>query len=514
MDKKLRTPQMTALIACLCAGVLTHLFELTTVQFNYDNMLYLMDGWGSGYDLGRWLLQMLYNLFHRLGFSYNLPTVNGLIFLVLIALSARLVVSVLHIENRLCAAFIGMLMAVFPATTSILSFRFVSPAYALSLLLSITAVYVYPKFRLGWLLSILSLLCSCGIYQSNVPFTISLFLLILIQQALENRSSVWQVIRKGLCYCGVIAVAVGLYLLLAYYFVQFTYGFQDYQGANEMGKLSLAELPGLIRKAYGSILLLPVRDYSGMAPVGLVRLLYLLLCLLSLVMLAAVLIKGSYKPLMVVLILGLCALLPLALNFIVIMVPHGIIYMLMLYPLVLLPCLPVIMYDLLPPLEGAFWGRGQKLLTRVLAAAMALMVFCYGYYDNVHSTAHYYATVQTENYVNSIVVQVRMTEGFDTDKTWAFIGNFSDPMMNFIWEPVYEFGGQSLPSGNLNDHARYYWYWYFLGLNFEVADQEQIEELAAMEEVKAMPVWPNQGSTKVIGDMVVIKCQELYPEEG
>ena len=41
-----------------------------------------------------------------------------------------------------------------------------------------------------------------------------------------------------------------------------------------------------------------------------------------------------------------------------------------------------------------------------------------------------------------------------------------------------------------------------------MADEAEILELSASDEVREMPCWPNAGSIKVIGDKVVIKCQE------
>lgn len=121
----------------------------------------------------------------------------------------------------------------------------------------------------------------------------------------------------------------------------------------------------------------------------------------------------------------------------------------------------------------------------------------------------YYANRQVENYVNSITVQVRMTEGFTPDKQWALLGEIEDPLLKSHWDEESSYGGNSFAHHLLINYSRNEWFENYVGYEIPQASPEAVETLAQSEEVKSMPCWPSQGSIKVVDDMVVIKFQEL-----
>ena len=139
--------------------------------------------------------------------------------------------------------------------------------------------------------------------------------------------------------------------------------------------------------------------------------------------------------------------------------------------------------------------------------ALLILVFAYANGANVNYTALYYANRQTENYLNAMVVQVRMTEGFDTEKEWAFIGSIDDPLMYNSWQEEDVYGGNNAAVDLINKYSRNWWIRYSFGYSIPQASEEKTQQLAQMQEVKAMPCWPDEGSIKVIGDTVVIKFQ-------
>lgn len=509
-----QSPEWIAIVSALAAGFLTHLFAMVTSQFNYDNMTYNFIGIGDGVVLGRWLLSLMYDAGAALGFIFNLPALNALVFLAFAAVSAGVLVSIFQIKRKAFAAYIGMLVAVFPTATDTLIFRYTAPAYGVSLLLALAAAWILPRHRWGWGLAVVFGACSMGIYQANISFTISIFVLLLLQQTLKGESSPRQIVRKGLFYCGLLLCVLILYLLclrlcLTYYHAKLS----EYLGINKMGQFSLRELPQLLKETYWYVLRIPFDDYCGVAPIPLVRAIITLMGLASGVMLGIILLRDFKWPALL-LTIGLCALYPLALNFVMVMM-QAMPYTLMVYVFVLLPITPLILYELLPaPKEAAWRLKFRTMLTKGLGILMALLIFCYAYCDNINTAGLHYATVQMENYVNAMITQVRMTEGFDTTKTWAFIGNVSDPMMNFQWGQTAKYGGWNFPNANINDHSRYRWFREYLGIYFETLEREEAAKLAYLDEVKEMPTWPNQGSIKVIGDLVVIKCEELTGMEA
>ena len=119
-----KTPEGAAVIAALAAGLLVHLFGLVNILHNNDDIWQQPMGYGAGITSGRWLLTILGDFLMRCGFGYNLSVVNGVLFLVLVALCAGVIVSLLAIHSRGMAVLFGMLFAVFPSATSVLFFKY------------------------------------------------------------------------------------------------------------------------------------------------------------------------------------------------------------------------------------------------------------------------------------------------------------------------------------------------------------------------------------------------------
>lgn len=143
-----------------------------------------------------------------------------------------------------------------------------------------------------------------------------------------------------------------------------------------------------------------------------------------------------------------------------------------------------------------------------MSIVLALLIFGYAYDTNIGYTAVYYATCQVENYVTSLVTQVRMTEGFTTDLEWAFLGTVEDPLLHSAWGYEHWFLG-SMSAGDLLSWDSY-WHWIqqYCGYTVPLAGDGAEQELWENETVRQMPCWPNAGSIKVVDNYVVIKFQE------
>ena len=175
-----KTPEAAAVAAALAVGLLVHLFGLVNILHNNDDIWQQPMGYGAGITSGRWLLTILGDFLMRCGFGYNLPVVNGVLFLVLVALCAGVIVSLLAIHSRGMAVLFGMLFAVFPSATSVLFFKYTTVYYGIALLLSVLAAWALQGRRFGLLISALCTALSLGIYQAYVPVTVTLLVLVLL----------------------------------------------------------------------------------------------------------------------------------------------------------------------------------------------------------------------------------------------------------------------------------------------------------------------------------------------
>lgn len=504
-EKLKKTPAWTAFLAALMAGALTHMFALVNVLHNFDDIANQPGGFGGGLSLGRWFLEITGQLALKTGLNYNLPFVNGVIFLLLLAVSAGFLVSVLRIEKKLSGALIGCLFIVFPTVSATLFYRYTVIFYGVGVLFSVLAVWVLRRYRFGLLLSAALLCLSMGLYQAYAPLTIGLFVLQLIRQVLEGEKDLRRLVLDGLYDC--LALLLGLLLYFAgMKAAEAVWGapLEAYQGIDTMGQLALADIPRLIGQAFGSFFNITFRDYSGISSRKLIQLTYCAMGAVSAVTVSYILIARVKKLSLILAACLLCILFPIAVNFIVLMCPDSWIYTLMVYSFVLVGCFVIVTAECL----GAE-GRFGKIMTRLAGLAAAFLIFCYGYYDNVNYSALYYANRQVENYVSSMVAQVRMTEGFTPEKQWVLIGEIKDPLLRSHWDEEANYGGNSFAHHLLINYSRNEWFENYVGYDLPLVSEEEVAQIAGTGEVRAMPCWPSQGSIQVIGDKVIIKFQEI-----
>ena len=505
--KYLRRPEGAAAASAFLCGLLVHCFGLVNMLHNYDSIIVNPQGYGAGVASGRWFLTVLGDLVQRVTGNYNLSWFNGVVFIALVSLSAAVLVETLGVPvGKMTGALIGMILVSFPTSTSVLFFPYAAGYHGAALLLSVTAAWALLRGgKAGFVGSIFCIAMSMGIYQAYLPVTVSLVVLVLLIQTLREDVTFRQIFCKGLYCCLNIALGVGLYfaaveLSLNFYQVEL----HSYQNIDTMGQISIAELPVLIAAAVKGFCLLPLRDYCHLASLPVLKAGYLLAGIVSCVLICALLISRR-KKLPVVIMTGLlCAVFPLAVNLIVVMCPNSHIYTLMVYPFAVALCMPLALYEAQPETN-----RWKPAVRKATAAILLAVVMGNAYVANVNYTGLYYANRQTENYLNAMVAQVRMTEGYDSEKEWAFVGdNVRDPALSNGWNNAIRVGGNSTASGLINAYSREAWIEFFLGCRFPMAWPETVEALKTNEEVLQMPCWPAQGSIKVIGDQVVIKLEQ------
>ena len=502
--------ELTAAAAALVCGVIAHSFALFNSIHNYDDILQQPTGYGAGITLGRWLLTVLGDFFTKvLGLGYNLPTVNGLIFILLIALSAALLVNTLKINSRQSAAFLGCLMVTFPTVCAAMAFRYVAPYFGLSLFLSVLGPWCAERRKFGLPLSALCIACSMGIYQAYVPVSIGIFLLLLMKGSLEENAKLSSLVRKGVFYCGCLILGAALYFVgLKICLAAYSGTVLDtYQGVSTMGQLSLSRLPSLIAKAWSNAVFFPLKNHYSLTPAKALRIIWLALFLAIVCVSLSVLFTRRVKWLTGVFFCLMGLLFPVGVNFIEIMCPDSIVYTLMVYALVLFACVPLLLLEYVPKTQG----REKRIFSSVLGILLAIIVFYNGYYTNVNYTALYFSNRQVENFASGLVNRMQGAEGYTPDKKWVFSGTVQDSRFYDIWHEVPFYGGYIGCSANGLLRASYSfltWFQAYVGVETPVATAEEQERIEADSRFQEMPCWPAEGSVRVIDDYVVVRFPE------
>jgi len=503
-----KRPEIITIIISFVVGIAVHMFGLVNVLHNYDDIAVQPIGHGTSLASGRWSLFLFGNSIRRLIGEYNLPWLNGVLFIFLVAVTAGFLVSVLDIKKQKAAVIVGIIFVTFPSATTTLLFKYTAVYDAFALLLSVLAVWFLRKYKLGFIPAAFCIAFSLGIYQAYVPVTISICVLLLIKQVLQEDVKIGQLIWRGVCDCATLLLGLILYFLFLKAFLWvFHTSLNDYQGISEMGNIPLAQIPSLIAKAFIDFCLLPVNEYAGLAQTGLTKIAYVFLGVFTILILLFIAIVKKKNLSQIVLLLLLCITFPIAVNFIAVMCPNSWVYTLMVYSFALVPCVPLVLIEILPKTEGLL-KKLQRTLAGVAVCFVLILVTCNAYMANVNYTSLYYANRQTENYLNSMVTQVRLTEGFTPDKKWAPLGSINDPLLQGTWNNTELYGGNRHSNDLLTAYSWRSWINLYHGYALPWANHEETMALADNETVKDMPTWPSEGSIQVIGEYVVIKFEE------
>lgn len=498
-------PEIIAIVTAFVFGLLVHMFSLTNVLHNGDDINVQPQGVGSTLGSGRWLLFLLSRLGEGIPGNYNLPWVNGFLFILLLSVAAGFVVSIYNIKSITASMLMSAAMVSFPSVTCTLFFKFTSPQYGLGIIFAVTAVWVLAKWRYGFPISALLCALSMGIYQAFFPFIVSIILLLLIQYSLQKDSTLISIIKRGFYYLSALVAGLALYFLILKIMLKVEQlELLDYQGISSMGNISLLEMPRLILKAIKEFLLLPFRDYCNLATSPLLRWSYLLLGIVSIIIGCLLIIqnrKNIWETLAIVL---LCFLFPLGVNLIVLM-GATYIYANMLYSFVTVLFAPFVLLDLFSP-KKMLLDKVQQVAKVIIGVIVSVIILLNSYFANVNYTAMYYANRQVENFYNSISTQVHLTEGYDLSKKWAFIGYANNTFFNRSdWAGEHYYGTNVPAAALINQYSGKDWVYNYLGHFYRYTTQAEIDALAQMPEVQEMPFWPNYGSIKIIDDYVVIK---------
>ena len=519
-----KTPARVAFVAAVAGGFLVHLFGLLNLMHNYDDIFVHPVGWGSTIQSGRWGLALVGGVFHLLFGTYNVPLIYGLILLVFLGFSAAQLVKMFDVRSYKIAAALGGLLVVFPAVTSTLFFKFTAHYYGLAIFLAVVAARKLAESKRGFWLGTLFMVLSLSIYQAYLPLTIGLLVLVLLKRTLEEENATFlRTLRTGLFFCLSILAAVAVYRVMVDVSVVLgnkilvlvrqampgvvldDFTLLDYQGINTMGQFTLSSLLASVMTAYKLFFLHPFNGFCGLAPTALLQVVYPLLWALTIVAVVVPLIVKKKRFTHIGGAVLLLLLLPLATNFISVMCPDSDVYTIMAYGFVLVPCAPLLLYESWR--DAAVPQRVHKVCKRVLTGAIAFMLAAYAFWTPVNYTYLYFGNRQTENYFASMVTQIRMTEDFTDDKPWAFIGRIRDPLLKTPWDEVPIYGGNAGIKRMYHSYSRNEWITNYVGYKPKWASDAKVAKIKKTAAFKEMPIWPDEGSIRVIDGCVVVRFQ-------
>lgn len=491
----------------LAAALAAYGFALTNVLQNHDS-IGSFRVFGMGVTSGRWFLDVLGNFVDVWWGIYSLPYFSGLMAILFAALAGCLTVSALRVKSRLFSFLTAGIFIVFPSLGGAMLYMFATPFFAFAVLLSVLAAWLTDRYRLGFLPGGLCLCLSMGIYQAYLPLTASLLLLCLLRRCFsEDGREFRSLFLTALRYLAALVLGVLLYFLFLRFFLWYYHAeLSNYRGLDQIGHVQ--GLVSAIVEAWLGTVLLPFRPIHWIALSKVVRISALICILLSLLAFAFLLWK-SRRPLSVRLFALFCfLLLPLSFNLVTLMGNELQVYELMAYGMVCLFFTPVVLLELAArqeePARSAI-VRCRQGASALLAAALALSAVNYAWQDNVNYMVLYYTDQQTVQYFSSVLTRIRAAEGYSQEKKLAVVG---DTIVDrSFYNSVFDGSGGLFFSNDqtlIDSYSWFDWWENYFAFAQPGATEEELRAVISEEELAAMPCYPDDGSIRVIGDVIVL----------
>lgn len=502
--------EKAAFFSVLIFGLITHIhiFSVNYVSRDAVNI----DNLGATYSSGRWLLGFMYDVSSRLLGTYQLPFINGFISILFIGLAVVLIINALEIKTQFLAVLLGATIVSFPSVASHFAFMFTTPAYFLSLLFSTLSIYCFHKRPsiYSFILGVLLLCMSMGIYQAYLCFSISFALAIFLNHGLRHKVSFSKLFGRGFQFVTIISLGLILYFLVNKLVLSIKgYGMTNYQGLDKMGQISLSIISQAVSRAYSDQLM---PSWPGIITSFFEMNLTRLVIVIS-VFLFLRIVWGSENGISVKVLLFIALLVcPLAFNSIHIMVPETVpgVHSLMRMSLIFTFVLPLTYCDIL----SATHKSGQKrqfnsVLLSCCIFVLSLLPVTYCYRDNTAYLNAELAEEQAEAYFGSMITRIRSTNGYRDELPLAYVNPcISDSTLTQLSmkDNVHTFILSLSVQDVLNENN---WREFCaLHLGWSPSEVEDISYYQQLEEVQQMPCYPDDGSIQIIEGAVVVKFSE------
>lgn len=504
IGNKFKINEKLAFITVLIIGLFSHAFTFFNHVFFGDGIEYI-NTLGSTLQSGRWGLEVLYRLnLHLLG-NNSIPVINGVLSILLIGIIAVIVIRTLKIESKLLSVILAALMVSFPVVAGLFIYIFTAPAYFLSVLLNVYAIYLFDKHRniISFIISILLITFSLGIYQAFLSISAAFALFVLLREIIENEKSTKDIIILGIKFLIILITALILYFILHKLSISLIkIQMSTHNGLNEIGKMEISKLPRQINKAYGDFFKF---DWFNINRIDFVKKAIVYSYYLSILFAITSLINKQIKLDKKLLFILVNVLLPLAINVIYLFstADDYKVEIQSSYSLVFLFIYNIYLLDKikLPYLEKTKFVYFANILT------LSTLIISYIYIDNASYFRLYSENRKLESVYANITSRIQSLPGYRTDMKILYLGQNETniPLSEVGLKMIFPYKYDYYKANNImHIYSQKKQMAFYTGFYHEPYVDED-EKITNSEEVSNMPSYPNDGSIKIIDDVIVVK---------
>lgn len=509
--KKISIKSKAAFAGVILAGLIAHIYMFMNKLPNLDDLVGL-DSFGVTFKIGRWFLWVLGAICYHLDFVFSLPWINGLITLVFLGVSAGLMADMLNIKSVFANILVGASMIVFPSWTATFFFMFTAPYYAFSVLLAVLSVWcVYNLGKLGFFISMVLLAFSIGIYQAYLPFTATLYVVLLMIMIYEDKDYL-AIVKKAFYYLGALVSGGIVYFICMKLSLAITgQELRSYKGVNAMGSFDISRLPEVFRTIVDNFFGVFLNNNLEISYNLVTKVMYAVLFGVSLLLFINLVVRLARKKEYLKVIAAVVLLMAyiLAINSIYIMCAEGI-YALMYFSYVFMLIVPLVLIDRTFKVyhEDIKVLKKLNIVELVTSLMLVLGIASYCHYANAQYLAIDLSFEQATSYFTTMITQIKSVEGYSDEYPVAFVGfEIDDKMLyqNDVMD-VFQLSGRDktlVEAYSRTDLLRYY-----CGFQPEYVSIQELPQ----DIIEGMPVYPESGSIQIVDNIIVVKLSEDYWE--
>jgi hypothetical protein len=492
-----------AFMAVMVVGLIAHIYMFTNKLPNFDDLIGI-NSFGVTFKNGRWFLWVIGAIMYHLNFCFSLPWINGIVTLVLLGITAGIMADMLNMDSAIYNILMGAAIIAFPSWTGTFFYMFTAPYYAVAILLSLLAVMFSVKWKWGIAVSSILLACSLGIYQAYLPFTATLYVVLLINMCFREDSDWKDILRKAVYYLSNIVCGVVIYFALMKLSLALTHqSLNTYKGISSMGAFKISRIPDIFRQIWINFFGVFLNNNLEISYNIVTKFMYLVLMILTIYLLVrhtAMLVKrGNILNALALIVLSIAYV--LAVNGIFIMCEDGI-YSLMYFSYVFMIIFPLCILDKSFKIEKS----GLIVMEYITVFVVTIGIASYCHFANGQYVSIDLSYRQAESYYNTLITQIKSADGYKDGMPVLLVdGNIVDSTL-YHNDVMDTFSMSGRDDALADAYSKQYFIKYYCGFDTEYVGMDE----AGIDEnlINELPVYPNDGAIQVINGVVVVKLSD------
>lgn len=443
--------------------------------------------------------------------GYGAEPFNSLAALLLISIAIYTATGMFmeHGEKPRYKYFIISMMVLCSTTvTCYLSYRFQSPTFGMSVLLSVGASWLIvsetnnkKKSYLYFAIATIFLVMSLGLYQANLGCFCVIIILSMMKLAFQNDTKKILKLFLRALLCGIVSCV--LYKIAWDICLRARHiSASNYNGADSLSiSHMILSLPYSIQRIYSAWISYFRFSNSNyvFSPIRVA------LTVLVFVLVIFIGIKKLHKtPFNLAIYLLLFLLLPIGANICIILAPDAVgVLTQMTFPMMMV--LPLLLCFLSEDIIKKDW---------LLCLCGVLLLYGNIYAVGTDIDAMAQGSNSSNAIMNNIVITLNEKELLSDDYKYAFYGNISENSL-FKKNKLYDMASQYAKFGTLQTkpdmvHKSYIGLADDIGVNLEIVDNNQYLEIYDSDVLENMPAFPSKDSIIVKDGIVIVKVSDDY----